>query len=95
MKLRPTGDRVVIRRMEPETRTTGGILLPDNAQEKATIGLVVGVGPGARDGDGDYMALDIEAGDRVLFSKWGGIEIRIDGEDLVILREDDILGVLP
>jgi chaperonin GroES len=94
MKLRPLQDRVAIRRVEQEAKTSGGIFIPDTAQEKPMEGEVVAVGPGARDANGTLHALDVKAGDRVLFGKWSGSEIKLDGEDLMIMKESDILGVI-
>jgi chaperonin GroES len=94
MKFRPLHDRVVVRRVEAEERTAGGILIPDTAQEKPQQGEVIAVGPGARDEAGKIQPLDVKAGDRVLFGKWSGTEVRIDGEDLLIMKESDIMGVL-
>ena len=94
MKLRPLQDRVLIRRVEPEAKTAGGILIPDTAQEKPMEGEVVAVGPGARDADGRLHPLDIKTGDRVLFGKWSGTEVNLDGEDLLIMKESDIIGVV-
>jgi chaperonin GroES len=94
MKLRPLQDRVLIRRVEPEAKTTGGILIPDTAQEKPMEGEVVAVGPGARDADGKLHPLDVKAGDRVLFGKWSGTEVKLDGKDLMIMKESDIMGVI-
>jgi chaperonin GroES len=94
MKLRPLQDRVLIRRVEPEAKTAGGILIPDTAQEKPMEGEVVAVGPGARDEHGRLHPLDVKAGDRVLFGKWSGAEIKLDGEDLVIMKESDIMGLI-
>jgi chaperonin GroES len=94
MKLRPLQDRVLIRRVEPETKTSGGIFIPDTAQEKPMEGEVVAVGPGARDEAGALHPLDVKAGDRVLFGKWSGTEVKLDGEDLMIMKESDIMGVL-
>ena len=94
MKLRPLHDRVLVRRVEPETKTTGGIIVPDTAQEKPMEGEVIAVGPGARGDDGKVHPLDIKAGDRVLFGKWSGTEIKIDGEELMIMKESDIMGLL-
>ena len=94
MKFRPLQDRVLIRGVEPETRTAGGILIPDTAKEKPTEGVVVAVGPGARSDDGRVHPLDVEVGDRVLYGKWSGTEIKVDGEDLVIMKETDIMGVV-
>ena len=94
MKFRPLHDRVVVKRLEEETKTTGGIIIPDTAKEKPQQGKVVSVGPGARDEAGKVTALDVKAGDTVLFGKWSGTEVKIDGEDLLIMKESDILGVL-
>ena len=94
MKLRPLQDRVLIRRVEPEAKTAGGILIPDTAQEKPMEGEVVAVGPGARDADGKLHPLDVKAGDRVLFGKWSGTEVKLDGEDLMIMKESDVMGVV-
>lgn len=94
MKLRPLQDRVLIRCVEPEAKTTGGIFIPDTAQEKPMEGEVVSVGPGARDEAGKVRPLDVKSGDRVLFGKWSGTEVKIDGEDLMIMKEADIMGVV-
>jgi chaperonin GroES len=94
MKFRPLHDRVVVRRLEEEERTKGGIIIPDTAKEKPQQGEVVAVGPGARNEEGQIVALDVKAGDRVLFGKWSGTEVKIDGEDLLIMKESDILGVI-
>jgi len=94
MKLRPLQDRVLIRRVEPETKTPGGIFIPDTAQEKPVEGEVVAVGPGTRDEHGKLHPLDVKAGDCVLFGKWSGNEIKVDGEELVIMREADLMGVV-
>jgi len=94
MHFRPLHDRVVVRRIEAEEKTSGGIIIPDTAKEKPQQGQVVAVGPGARDDAGKLVALDLKAGDRVLFGKWSGTEIKIDGEDLLIMKESDIFGVL-
>jgi chaperonin GroES len=94
MKFRPLHDRVVVRRIEAEEKTAGGIIIPDTAKEKPQEGEVVAVGPGARDESGKVAALDVKAGDRVLFGKWSGTEVRIDGQDLLIMKESDIMGVL-
>ncbi|MGP9819743.1 co-chaperone GroES [Salinarimonas sp. NSM] len=94
MKFRPLHDRVVVRRIEADTKTAGGIIIPDTAKEKPQQGEVVAVGPGARDEKGELVALEVKAGDRVLFGKWSGTEVRIDGEDLLIMKESDIMGVL-
>ena len=94
MKLRPLQDRVLVRRVEPETKTAGGIFIPDTAQEKPTEGEVVAVGPGTRDEAGKLYPLDVKPGDRVLFGKWSGSEVKLDGEDLMIMKESDIMGIL-
>ena len=94
MKLRPLQDRVLIRRVDPETKTIGGIFIPDTAQEKPMEGKVVAVGPGTRDDAGKLHPLDVKAGDRVLFGKWSGTEVKIDGQELLIMKESDIMGVL-
>ncbi|WP_334175674.1 co-chaperone GroES [Pseudoxanthobacter sp.] len=94
MAFRPLHDRVVVRRVESEEKTKGGIIIPDTAKEKPQEGEVVAVGPGTRDADGKLNALDVKAGDRVLFGKWSGTEVKIDGQDLLIMKESDILGVI-
>jgi chaperonin GroES len=94
MELRPLQDRVLIRRVEAEKKTAGGIFIPDNVQEKPMEGDVVAVGPGARDKAGTLQPLDIKAGDRVLFAKWSGTEVKLDGEELMIMKETDIMGVV-
>ena len=94
MKFRPLHDRVVVRRLESEERTAGGIIIPDTAKEKPQQGEVVSVGPGARNEKGELVALDVKAGDRVLFGKWSGTEVKLDGQELLIMKESDILGVL-
>ena len=94
MKFRPLHDRVVVKRVEQEERTKGGIIIPDAAKEKPQEGEVIAVGPGARNEDGELIALDVKAGDRVLFGKWSGTEVKIDGEDLLIMKESDLLGVI-
>jgi chaperonin GroES len=94
MTFRPLHDRVVVRRVEAEEKTKGGIIIPDTAKEKPQEGEVVAVGPGARDENGKVAALDVKAGDRVLFGKWSGTEVRIDGQDLLIMKESDIMGVI-
>ncbi|ANA15027.1 co-chaperone GroES [Acetobacter pasteurianus] len=93
-KFRPLHDRVVVRRLEGEQKTAGGIIIPDTAQEKPMEGEVVAVGPGARNEQGQIVALDVKAGDRVLFGKWSGTEVKIDGEELLIMKESDIMGVV-
>ena len=94
MKFRPLHDRVVVRRLESEERTAGGIIIPDTAKEKPQQGEVVAVGPGARNEKGELVALDVKAGDKVLFGKWSGTEVKIDGQDLLIMKESDILGIV-
>ena len=94
MKFRPLHDRVVVRRLEGEEKTKGGIIIPDTAKEKPQEGEIVAVGPGARDESGKIVALDVKAGDRVLFGKWSGTEVKLDGEDLLIMKESDIMGVI-
>src|SRR5215212_8653227 len=94
MVFRPLHDRVVIRRVEAEEKTLGGIIIPDTAKEKPMEGEVVAVGPGARDESGKVQPLDVKVGDRVLFGKWSGTEVKLDGEDLIIMKESDIMGVV-
>ncbi len=94
MTFRPLHDRVVIRRIEADEKTAGGIIIPDTAKERPQEGEVIAVGPGARDDSGKLVVLDVKAGDRVLFGKWSGSEVRIDGEDLLIMKESDIMGVI-
>jgi chaperonin GroES len=94
MKFRPLHDRVVVRRIEGEEKTKGGIIIPDTAKEKPQEGEVIAVGPGARDESGQLVPLDLKAGDRVLFGKWSGTEVKIDGEDLLIMKESDVMGVI-
>jgi len=94
MKFRPLHDRIVVRRIEPEERTAGGIIIPDTAKEKPQQGEIIAVGPGARDESGKVQPLDVKAGDRVLFGKWSGTEVRVGGEDLLIMKESDIMGIL-
>jgi chaperonin GroES len=94
MAFRPLHDRVVLRRLEGEEKTKGGILIPDTAKEKPQEGEVVAVGPGARDESGNIVPLDVKAGDRVLFGKWSGTEVKIDGQELLIMKESDILGIV-
>ena len=94
MKFRPLHDRVLVKRVEQEEKTLGGIIIPDTAKEKPMEGEVVAVGPGARGDDGKLVALDVKPGDRILFGKWSGTEVKIDGEDLLIMKESDILGVI-
>ena len=94
MQFRPLHDRVVVRRIDAEEKTKGGIIIPDTAKEKPQEGEVIAVGPGARDENGKLTPLDLKAGDRVLFGKWSGTEVRVNGEDLLIMKESDILGIL-
>ena len=94
MKFRPLHDRVVVKRVAEEEKTKGGIIIPDTAKEKPMEGEVVAVGPGARDEKGALIAPDVKAGDRILFGKWSGTEVKIDGEDLLIMKESDVMGVL-
>ncbi|MFL0355440.1 co-chaperone GroES [Erythrobacter sp. GH1-10] len=94
MAFRPLHDRVVVRRIEADQKTAGGIIIPDSAQEKPSEGEIVAVGEGARDDDGDRIPMDVKAGDRVLFGKWSGTEVKIDGEDLLIMKESDIMGII-
>ncbi len=94
MKFRPLQDRVLVRRIDAEAKTAGGIIIPDTAQEKPMEGEIVAVGPGARDEMGKLVPLDVKTGDRVLFGKWSGTEIKLNGEDLMVMKESDIMGVL-
>jgi chaperonin GroES len=94
MKFRPLHDRVVLKRIEAEEKTSGGIIIPDTAKEKPQEGEVVAVGPGGRDETGKLIPIDLKAGDRVLFGKWSGTEVKIDGEELAIMKESDIFGVI-
>ena len=94
MNFRPLHDRVVVRRVDSEEKTAGGIIIPDTAKEKPQEGEVIAVGPGGRDDDGDLIPMDVKAGDRVLFGKWSGTEVKLNGEDLLIMKESDIMGVL-
>jgi len=94
MAFRPLGDRVLVKRVEEEQKTKGGIIIPDTVKEKPQEGLVVSVGPGARDDSGKLQPLDVKAGDRILFGKWSGTEVKLEGEDLLIMKESDILGVV-
>ena len=94
MKFPPLGDRVLVKRVEEETKTKGGIIIPDTAKEKPQEGQVVAVGSGARDDSGKIVPLDVKVGDKILFGKWSGSEVKIDGEDLLIMKESDVLGVL-
>ena len=94
MKFRPLHDRVVVRRLEGEEKSKGGIIIPDTAKEKPQEGEIVGVGPGARDDAGMLVPLDVKVGDRIIFGKWSGTEVKIDGEDLLIMKESDVMGVV-
>ena len=94
MKFRPLHDRVVVRRIEQDEKTAGGIIIPDTAKEKPMEGEIVAVGPGARDDKGELIALDVKVGDRVLFGKWSGTEVKLDGEELMIMKESDIMGII-
>jgi chaperonin GroES len=94
MAFRPLGDRVLVKRVEEEEKTRGGIIIPDTAKEKPQEGEVIAVGPGARDDSGKIQPLDVKSGDRILFGKWSGTEVKLDGQDLLIMKESDILGVL-
>jgi len=94
MKFRPLHDRVVVRRLNAEEKTTGGIIIPDTAKEKPMEGEVIAVGPGARNETGAIVALDVKAGDRILFGKWSGTEVKLDGEELLIMKESDIMGII-
>ena len=94
MHFRPLHDRIVVRRIDAEEKTAGGIIIPDTAKEKPMEGEVAAVGPGARDDKGQLVALEVAAGDRILFGKWSGTEVKIDGEDLLIMKESDVMGVI-
>jgi chaperonin GroES len=94
MKFRPLHDRVVVRRIESEDRTVGGIIIPDTAKEKPQEGEITGVGPGGRDESGKLIPIDLKVGDRILFGKWSGTEVKIDGEELLIMKESDVMGVI-
>jgi len=94
MKFRPLHDRVVVRRIEAEEKTAGGIIIPDTAKEKPMEGEVIAVGPGARDEQGKLVPLDVKAGDRILFGKWSGTEVKLDGKELLIMKESDIMGIV-
>jgi chaperonin GroES len=94
MKFRPLHDRVVVKRIDAEEKTAGGIIIPDTAKEKPSQGEIIAVGPGARDENGKINPLDVKAGDRVLFGKWSGTEVKIDGQDLLIMKESDIMGIV-
>lgn len=94
MKFRPLHDRIVVRRIEAEEKTAGGIIIPDTAKEKPSEGEILAIGPGARDENGKLVELDVKVGDRILFGKWSGTEIKLDGEDLLIMKESDVMGVI-
>ena len=94
MKFRPLHDRVVVRRVESEEKTAGGIIIPDTAKEKPQEGEIIAVGPGARDEAGKLVPLDVKAGDRILFGKWSGTEVKIDGQELLIMKESDVMGIV-
>jgi chaperonin GroES len=94
MKFRPLHDRIVVRRIEAEEKTKGGVIIPDTAQEKPMQGEVIAVGPGARDEQGKVVPLDVKEGDRILFGKWSGTEVKIDGDELLIMKESDVMGIL-
>ena len=94
MAFRPLHDRVVVRRVDSEEKSAGGIIIPDTAKEKPSEGIIEAVGPGARDESGKIVPLDVKAGDRILFGKWSGTEVKIDGEDLIIMKESDIMGII-
>ena len=94
MNFTPLHDRVLVRRIESDETTAGGLIIPDSAKEKPQEGEVVAAGAGAKDDDGDRIAMDVKAGDKILFGKWSGTEVKIDGEDLIIMKESDILGVM-
>jgi len=94
MKFTPLHDRVLVRRIESDDKTAGGLIIPDSAKEKPQEGEVVSAGAGAKDDDGERIAMDVKAGDKILFGKWSGTEVKIDGEDLIIMKESDILGIL-
>ena len=94
MKFRPLHDRVVVKRVESDSKTAGGIIIPDTAQEKPMEGEVIAVGPGARNEQGQIVTLDVKAGDRILFGKWSGTEVKLDGEELLIMKEADIMGII-
>jgi chaperonin GroES len=94
MKFRPLHDRVVVKRVDAETKSAGGIIIPDTASEKPMIGEIIAAGPGARDESGKIVALDVKKGDKVLFGKWSGTEVKIDGTDLLIMKESDIMGIM-
>jgi len=94
MTFRPLHDRILVRRIEAEQKTAGGIIIPDTAKEKPSEGEVIAVGPGVRDEDGKHIPLDVKVGDRILFGKWSGTEIKLNGEDLLIMKESDVMGII-
>ena len=94
MAFRPLGDRVLVKRVEEEAKTKGGIIIPDTAKEKPQEGEVIAVGPGARDDSGKRVDMELKAGDRILFGKWSGTEVKVDGDDLIIMKESDVLGIV-
>ena len=94
LALKPLGDRVIVRVLEREEKTAGGLVIPDTAKEKPQEGEIIGVGPGARDEAGKLVPLDVKVGDRILFGKWSGTEVKIDGEDLLIMKESDVMGII-
>ena len=94
MKFRPLHDRVVVKRLEGEEKTKGGIIIPDNAKEKPSEGMIIAVGPGGRDESGKLTPMDVKKGDKVLFGKWSGTEVKIDGQELLIMKESDIMGIV-
>jgi chaperonin GroES len=94
MKFRPLHDRVVVRRIDPDAKSAGGIIIPDTVKEKPQEGEIIAVGPGARDDNGKLVPIDLKVGDRILFGKWSGTEVKIDGEDLLIMKESDVMGVI-
>ena len=94
LKFRPLHDRVVVRRITADEKTKGGIIIPDTAQEKPSQGEIIGIGPGGRDENGKLIPIDVKVGDKILFGKWSGTEVKIDGEDLLIMKESDIMGVI-
>ncbi len=94
MKIRPLNDRILVRRLEEEEKTAGGIIIPDSAKEKPAEGKIIAVGPGKLNDNGDRVAMDVKEGDSILFSKYGGTDVKIDGEDYLIMREDDVLGII-
>ena len=94
MAFRPLGDRVLVKRVEEEAKTKGGIIIPDTAKEKPQEGEVIAIGDGARDDEGKRVPMDVKAGDRILFGKWSGTEVKVDGEDLIIMKESDVLGIV-